>query len=225
MPVTPSLPPDPDRLHPIDRRAGVVFLRPLLAAHPPAEGAGPTEVGAYSYYHDFEDPTRFFSRNVRYHFPFSPERLVIGKFCALAHGTTFVMASAAHTMAGPSTYPFPIMGGAWAEAMPLADVPFPNKGDTVIGNDVWLGYESLILPGVTVGDGAVVAARAVVHDSVPPYAVVAGNPSRVIRFRFEPAIVSRLLDLAWWTWPANRVIAAIPTLVDGDLDALERLAP
>src|SRR5690606_18944433 len=112
---------------------------------------------------------------------------VIGRYCALAHGCTIVMDDADHAMTGPTTFPFAIFGGAWSEAMPLNDIPFERKGDTVIGNDVWLGYDSLVMPGVRIGDGAVVAARAVVTRDVPPYAVVAGNPARVVRHRFPDA--------------------------------------
>jgi virginiamycin A acetyltransferase len=225
MPVPFAQAPDPDVLYPIPDHTGTVFLRPLLKAHAPPAGTGPTEVGAYSYYSDFDDPTRFFSRNVRYHFPFSDERLVVGRYCALAHGASLIMASANHVLDGLSTYPFPIMGGAWAEALPLAEMPFPRKGDTVIGNDVWLGYECLILPGVNVGHGAIVGARAVVHEPVPPYAVVVGNPARVARIRFDGRTVDRLLALAWWDWPVEHVTAAVPALVRGDVAALEKLAP
>jgi virginiamycin A acetyltransferase len=217
--------PDPDRLHPLDGDSSTVLLRPLWAAHPPPDGGGPVDIGAWSYYSDFDDPLRFFSRNVRYHFPFSRARLRIGRFCALAHGTTFVMSDANHVLSGASTFPFPILGGAWAGSMPLAAMPFPDRGDTVVGHDVWLGYESLVLPGVTIGHGAVVGARAVVSRDVPPYAVVAGNPARVVRQRFAPDDVARLLALAWWDWPAEALTPAIPALVRGDLEALARLAP
>jgi virginiamycin A acetyltransferase len=213
--------PDPDILFPVGGTRSVVFLRPLLARRAAGEG-GPVEVGAYSYYSDFDDPTRFFERNVRYHFPFSTERLTIGRFCAIAHGATILMASGNHAQAGPSTYPFPIMGGAWAEAQPLESMPFPDPADTVIGHDVWLGHESLILPGVTIGSGAIVAARAVVSQDVPPYAVVAGNPARLVRRRFDPAQVEDLLALAWWDWPVEAITAAIPALVAGDVATLTK---
>lgn len=224
-PFAPDTPaPDPDTLFPVQGTRSVVFLRPLLARRASGEG-GPVEVGAYSYYSDFADPTRFFERNVCYHFPFSTERLVIGRFCALAHGATIVMASANHAQVGPSTYPFPIMGGAWADVLRLDAMPFPEPADTVIGHDVWLGHESLILPGVTIGPGAIVAARAVVSQDVAPYAVVAGNPAREVRRRFPPAEIADLLALAWWDWPAEAIAPAIPALVAGDVAALRRLAP
>nr|WP_281354742.1 CatB-related O-acetyltransferase [Roseospira navarrensis] len=212
-------------MYPIEGNRDTVLLRPLYDTQPPPGGGGPVEIGAWSYYSDFDDPLRFFIRNVRYHFPFSRARLVIGKFCALAHGATVVMADANHVLGGASTFPFPILGGAWAEAMPLADMPFPDRGDTVIGHDVWLGYECLVMPGVTIGPGAVVGARSVVSRDVPPYAVVAGNPARVVRRRFPPDQVARLLDLAWWDWPPEALTPAIPALVAGDLEALAKLAP
>lgn len=217
--------PDPDALYPVAGFKGTVQLRPLLARRPPRAGAHTVDVGAYSYYSDFQDPLAFFERNVCYHFGYTGARLRIGRFCAIAHGTTLMMADANHAMAGPSTFPFPIFGGAWAEAMPMHDMPFPARGDTVIGNDVWLGHESLLMPGVTVGDGAIVAARAVVSRDVPPYAVVAGNPAQVVRMRFSDNEIDRLRTLAWWTWPPEVLVRALPTVVHGDVAALEALAP
>jgi len=217
--------PDPNRLYPVAGFKGTVNLKPLLSRRPPPAGADTVEVGAYTYYSDFQNPLAFFERNVCYHFGYSGARLKIGRFCAIAHGTTLMMADANHAMVGPSTFPFPIFGGAWAHSMPMDQMPFESRGDTVIGHDVWLGHECLILPGVTVGDGAVVAARAVVSRDVPPYAVVAGNPARVVRMRFSDAEITRLLDLAWWAWPVEVLTRAIPTVVAGDVAALEGLAP
>ena len=128
------------------------------------------------------DPTAFETNNVLYHY--GPERLRIGKYCALGEGTTFVMNGANHRMDGPSTFPFPIMGGAWAEHFDLI-TGLPGRGDTVVGNDVWFGYRSLVMPGVTIGDGAIVASGAVVVDDVPPYGIVGGNPAKLIRRRFS----------------------------------------
>jgi len=209
--------PSPDDLHPLPGHDRLVFLKPLLAR---AGGPANVEVGDYSYYDDFVDPLPFFERNVRYNYGFSGARLVIGRYCAFAHGTTFIMPDANHALAGATAYPFPIFGGAWAQRLAVTELPVPDKGDTVVGHDVWCGYESLIMPGVTIGSGAVVAARAVVTRDVPPYAVVGGNPARVLRRRFDDATVARLLALAWWDWPAERVAAAIPDLVHGRLDRL-----
>lgn len=201
----------------------VTFLRPLLEQkHPDRKNIS---VGDYSYYADFDDATRFFDRNVRYHFPFSQARLEIGKYCAFAHGATIIMSDANHVIDGVSTYPFSIFGGAWAEALPVEKAPFPFKGDTVIGNDVWCGYESVVMPGVRIGHGAVVAARAVATRDVPDYAVVAGNPARVVRRRFDDETVARLLEIAWWDWPPDRAVRAVPLLAYGDVDALAALRP
>jgi virginiamycin A acetyltransferase len=213
--------PDPQALHPIPGFASTVFLRPLLETKP---GIGNIEVGDYSYYSDFDDPLPFFERNVRYNFGFSGARLSIGRYCALAHGTSFIMPDANHAMAGVSTYPFPVFGGAWAERMPIAEMPFPSKGDTVVGHDVWFGYEALVMPGVRIGHGAIIAARSVVTRDVPDYAVVAGNPARMIRRRFDEATIGRLIALAWWDWEQARVAEAIPHLVRGEIERLEAIA-
>ncbi|MBI1244243.1 MAG: chloramphenicol acetyltransferase [Alphaproteobacteria bacterium] len=210
---------NPKQLFPFGTGARhTVFLKPLLDEITPPRTH--LSAGDYSYYSDFEDPTRFFIRNVRYDFGFSGTRLDIGRYCAFAHDTTFVMSDANHAIAGPSTYPFPVFGGAWAAEMATGDYPAANKGSINVGNDVWCGYKSVIMPGVTIGSGAIVAACAVVTRDVPPYSMVAGNPARVVKMRFEPDDVSRLLELAWWDWPAESVAAAVPVLVKGDVAGL-----
>lgn len=217
--------PDPDALYPLPGHDRTVFLKPLLERRL-AECGRPdnVEVGAYSYYDDVEDPLPFFERNIRYNHGFSGARLTIGRYCALASGTAFVMPDANHAMAGVTTYPFPIFGGDWAERLPVHELPVPVRGDTVVGHDVWFGTESLVMPGVTIGSGAVVAARAVVTRDVPAYAVVAGNPAHIVRRRYDDATAARLLDLAWWDWPPDRVAAAIPDLVHGRLERLETVS-
>jgi virginiamycin A acetyltransferase len=213
--------PDPDALFPIRGERHTVFLRPLLARQ---GGRANVSVGAFSYYSDFDDATRFFGRNVRYDFGRSGARLSIGKFCALAHGATFLMADANHAVSGPSTYPFPLFGGAWEAAMPVEKMPFLVKGDIAVGHDVWFGYESLVMPGVTIGSGAVIGARAVVTADVAPYTIVAGNPARVVRRRFPDDEIERLLALAWWDWPAERIARDVPLLVaEKDLSPLSPL--
>jgi virginiamycin A acetyltransferase len=212
-----TAPPDPDTLFPIAGTTRTAFLRPLLALSPQVTNV---TAGDYSYYHDHEDPQRFLELCVRYNFGIG--RLAIGRYCAIAHRATFLMPAANHAMAGPSTYPFAIMGGAFADALPLADYPWRGGGDITVGHDVWLGTECIVLPGVTIGHGAVVGARAVVTQDVPPYGVVAGNPARLAHRRFDAATVDRLLEIAWWDWPAERVARAIPALVRGDVAALSR---
>ena len=175
-------------------------------------------VGDYSYYDDPDD-SEGFERNVLYHFPFIGDRLVIGKFCAIARGVKFIMNGANHKMSGISTYPFQIFGNGWEKVMPQPD-ELPYKGDTVIGNDVWIGYDSLIMPGVNVGNGAIVSSRSVVVADVPPYTLVGGNPARAIRQRFDAQSVAVLEQIAWWDWPIEKISRHLALIVSGDVDAL-----
>ena len=175
-------------------------------------------VGAYSTYDDFvRDPRDFERNNVLYHYPINHERLTIGKFCSIACGAKFLFNSANHTLGSLSTYPFPIFFEEWG--LPVEDIPraWDNKGDIVIGNDVWIGYEALILAGVTVGDGAVVGTRAVVTKDVPPYTIVGGVPAKPIRKRFSEAVIDRLLVLQWWDWPEERIAASLEAIQSGDI--------
>ena len=207
--------PDPRALHPLAGVEQVVYLANLAL--------GPNvEVGDYTYYDDPDGATEF-ARNILYHFDFVGDRLVIGRFCAIARGVRFVMNGANHAMDGLSTYPFWIFGGGWESAAP-APGSLPYKGDTVVGNDVWLGYEALVMPGVTIGDGAIVASRSVVTADVPPYAIVGGNPARVLRTRFSPEVIERLRRVAWWRWPPERVAANLAAITGGDVAALEGAA-
>ncbi len=209
------LPADPTVLHPFPDQPRVVLLKPLLTS--PL-----IEAGEYSYYDDPEDPTAFETRNVLYHY--GPDRLVIGKFCALGTGVRFIMNGANHRMDGPSTFPFPLMGGSWAEHFDLL-TDLPSKGDTVVGNDVWFGYGTTVMPGVRIGHGAVIASGAVVVDDVPDYGIVGGNPARLIRTRHSDADIARLLSIAWWDWPAAHLSEHIRTVMSGTVDDLEEAAP
>jgi virginiamycin A acetyltransferase len=175
-------------------------------------------IGEYTYYDDPEDAEDF-ERNVLYHFPFIGDKLVIGRFCAIARGVRFIMNGANHQMSGVSTYPFYIFGNGWEGAAPKPD-QLPYKGDTVVGNDVWLGYEALVMPGVKIGNGAIVAARSVVVADVPAYAVVGGNPARVIRRRFSDDDIAALEELAWWDWPVAAITRCLPQITAGDVAAL-----
>ncbi|HAU29579.1 MAG TPA: Vat family streptogramin A O-acetyltransferase [Rhodospirillaceae bacterium] len=178
-------------------------------------------VGDYTYYDDPED-SEGFERNVLYHFPFLGDRLVIGRFCAIARGVTFIMNGANHKISGISTYPFGIFGKGWEAGIPKPeDLPF--KGDTVVGNDVWLGYESLVMPGVNIGNGAIVASRSVVTSDVPAYAIVGGNPAKVIRMRFSDADIARLESVAWWNWPVAKITQNLAIIISGNVAALEGL--
>jgi virginiamycin A acetyltransferase len=179
-------------------------------------------IGDYTYYDDPEDSERF-ERNVLYHYPFIGDKLVIGRFCALARGVKFVMNGANHKLSGISTYPFQIFGNGWEKVMP-ASGDLPYKGDTVIGNDVWIGYEALIMPGVKIGNGAIVAARSVVTADVPAYTIVGGNPARPIKTRFAPDVVARLEALAWWDWSIADISRNLTLIVSGDVEALSACA-
>ena len=178
-------------------------------------------VGAYTTYDDFaRDPRDFQKNNVLYHYPINQERLSIGKFCSIACGAKFLFNSANHALGSLSTYPFPIFFEEWG--LPVEDIPraWDNKGDIVIGNDVWIGYEAVILAGVTIGDGAVVGARALVTRDVPPYTIVGGVPARPIRKRFDEAAIEVLLALRWWDWPEERIAANLEAIQSGDLARL-----
>lgn len=201
--------PDPMTLHPLEGHPRVVFLKPLIRS--PL-----IEAGDYSYYDDPDDPCAFETANVLYHY--GPERLIIGKFCALATGVRFVMNGGNHAMDGPSTFPFPIFGGEWAEHGPPRGAP--GRGDTVIGNDVWIGNGATIMPGVTIGHGAIIATGAVVSRDVPPYAIVAGNPARVVRMRFDDAEIATLLRVSWWDRPPAQISRHLPVIMRGTADRL-----
>ncbi|GJE29232.1 CatB-related O-acetyltransferase [Methylobacterium organophilum] len=212
MPHDPRFGPDPDALHPMPGHPRVTFVKNLLLPEN-------VSVGAYTYYDDPEGPGAFLD-SILYHFPFIGDRLRIGRFCAIAAGTRFAMNGGNHRMAGPSTYPFAIFGGGWRGRFP-EELDFPKRGDTVIGNDVWFGLDSTILPGVTIGDGAVVGALSVVTRPVPPYAVVAGNPARILRRRLSEADAARMQRIAWWDWDAERITRHLPLISGGDVDGLE----
>lgn len=208
-------PADPTVLHPMPGQPRVVQLKPLVTSEL-------IEVGDYAYYDDPEHATEFETRNVLYHY--GPERLVIGKFCALATGVRFIMNGSNHRMDGPSTFPFPTLGGSWTDHFDLL-TNLPNRGDTVVGNDVWIGYEAVIMPGVRIGHGAIISARSVVVSDVPDYGIVGGNPARLIRTRYEEEDIARLLAVAWWDWPAEHLTRHVRTVMSGTVAELEAVAP
>ncbi len=205
--------PDPSIRHPLPHAPSLAYLKAIVTRPN-------IVVGDYSYYDDRRGPERFETENVLHHYEARGDVLRIGRFCALATGTTFVMDGANHRMDGISTFPFPILGAGWANHMDaLTDLP-PAR-DTIVGHDVWFGHEALMMPGVTIGSGAIVAARSVVTKDVPPYAIVGGNPARVVRMRFADDRIARLLAVAWWDWPVERVTANLRTIMAGRVEDLE----
>ena len=179
------------------------------------------QIGEYTMYNDFvHDPRQFEKNNVLYQYPINGDSLRIGKFCSIACGAKFLFASANHTQTSVSTYPFPIFFEEWD--LDIGDVTsaWDHKGDIVIGNDVWIGYEAVVMAGVTIGDGAIIGARAVVTKDVPPYTIVGGVPAREIRRRFSDDVIARLLELKWWDWPAERIQRNIKNIQSGRLNLL-----
>ena len=160
-------------------------------------------VGDYTYYDDFENVENF-EKNVKYHFDFVGDKLIIGKFCMIASDVKFIMNGANHLTDSFSTYPFAIFGKGWENAMDGKN--YPKKGDINIGNDVWIGYNATIMAGVTIGDGAIIATNSTVIKDVEPYSIVGGNPSKEIKKRFSKEVITKLLELEWWNWNIEKII-------------------
>lgn len=181
------------------------------------------EVGEYTMYNDFvRDPRGFEKNNVLYHYPVNRDRLIIGRFCSIACGAKFLFTSANHAMRSLSTYPFPIFFEEWGlDAKNIASA-WDNKGDIVVGNDVWIGFEAVILSGVTIGDGAIIGARAVVTRDVPPYTIVGGVPAKPIRKRFDEETIAQLERMRWWDWPREQIAASLAAIQAGALDQIVR---
>ncbi|MEX3617108.1 Vat family streptogramin A O-acetyltransferase [Paenibacillus glucanolyticus] len=178
-------------------------------------------VGEYTYYDDINGADEF-EKHVTHHYEFIGDKLIIGKFCAIAKGIEFVMNGANHRMQSVTTYPFNIMGNGWERSTPaLEDLPF--KGDTVIGNDVWIGQNVTVMPGVHIGDGAIIAANSVVAKDVPPYHIAGGNPCKIIKKRFDDDLINDLLAIKWWNWPARKIFDNLEALCSGDLTIIKEI--
>lgn len=179
------------------------------------------KVGDYTIYNDFmSDPLLFERNNVLYHYPVNHERLIIGKFCSIACGAKFLFNCANHTLKSLSTYTFPLFYEDWGLEKSYVATAWNNKGDIVIGNDVWIGYEVVIMAGVHIGNGAIIAARAVVTKDVSPYTIVDGVPAQPIRKRFDEEVIRKLETLKWWDWSAEKIRRCLPYIVNGDIDNL-----
>lgn len=181
------------------------------------------EIGDFTIYNDFvNDPREFQKNNVLYHYPINGDRLIIGKFCSIACGVKFLFNSGNHKMSPLSTYTFPLFFEEWGLEKDKVTEAWDHKGDIVIGNDVWIGYEAVILSGVSIGDGAVIGCRAVVTRDVPPYTVVGGVPAKPIRKRFDENAIEELLEIKWWDWPEEKIAERITAIQNGDLKGLRK---
>lgn len=214
--------PNPDTFHPIKLQngtphQGTVFLKAALS-HPRIEVGDYTYTSAHQPLLEGDDIAQ---RLAPYLWDFAPERLVIGKFCQIAHGVQFITASANHRMDGLSSFPFLVFGGGW-EGRPSRPEPGP---DTIVGNDVWFGTGAMIMPGVTIGDGAIIAAGAVVTRDVPSYAIVAGNPATIVKRRLPESDAARMQAIAWWDWPIDHITRHEAEICSTNLDALAAVAP
>ncbi|TPK81042.1 CatB-related O-acetyltransferase [Mesorhizobium sp. B2-4-13] len=213
------MPPDPTHIvipGMIDgQERNTVFLKPLVTSLN-------IEVGDYTYYNHADDATAFETRNVLY--TAGPERLIIGRFCAIASGARFLLSAANHPILGSTAYPFFVFGGDWLELTADLLPRIASRGDTVIGNDVWIGRDAVIMPGVAIGDGAIIGAGAVVASDVPPYATFAGNPARLIRHRYSDDDIERLLRIAWWHWPIELITEHVRAIWAGTPVELEQVA-
>jgi virginiamycin A acetyltransferase len=203
--------PSPREIHPMKGFPRVCFIKNTVT-NPQII------IGDYTYYDDPVDSENF-ERNVLYLYPFMGDKLIIGKFCAIAQDVKFIMNGANHKIDCLSTFPFSIFSNGWEKVTPqISDLPY--KGNTVIGNDVWIGYESLIMPGVKIGDGTIIAARSLVASDVAPYTVVGGNPAKLIKQRFKPEIVKTLLKIKWWDWEPEKISRNLENITSMNLSAL-----
>ena len=209
--------PDADKIYPRTNDSTICYLKNIIT--------NPNIiVGDFTFYNDYvHDPKDFEKNNVLYHYPYvNHDRLSIGKFCSIACGAKFLFNSANHTLNSLSTFPFPIFAEEWDESMPVTDA-WDNKGDIVIGNDVWIGYEAVIMAGVHIGDGAIIGTRAVVTKDVPPYTIVGGIPAKKIRSRFDDTTIELLQQLKWWDWDPAKISENLDAIRKADIEALKKL--
>lgn len=208
--------PNPKAIHPNENIPSVCFIRNTITRPN-------IIVGEYTYYDDPADSENF-QEHVTHHYEFIGDKLIIGKFCAIGKGIEFVMNGANHRMNSVTTYPFNIMGGGWEKCTPAIE-DLPIKGDTVVGNDVWIGQNVTVMPGIHIGDGAVIAADSVVTGDIPAYHIAGGNPCRVIRKRLDDALIEHLLKLRWWDWDAEKISDNLEALCSGDPGKIMEIGP
>ena len=203
-----------DHIYPRTHDTQTVYLKNVI-------NSDHIEIGDYTIYNDFvNDPRDFQKNNVLYHYPVNHDKLKIGKFCSITCGAKFIFTSAHHSQKSLSSYPFPIFFEEWDLNGKDITKAWDNKGDIIIGNDVWIGYEAVILSGVTIGDGAIIGARAVVTKDVPPYTIVGGIPAKPIRTRFDVKTMTKLLELQWWNWSEDKIKAHLDDIQSGRIDQL-----
>lgn len=207
--------PDLKKLYPRTEDTQTVYLKNTIT--------DPSiQVGDYTIYNDFvNDPADFEKNNVLYHYPVNQDRLIIGKFCSIACGAKFLFNSANHTLSSLSSYPFPLFFEEWGLDKQNVTASWDNKGDIIISNDVWIGYEAVLMAGVTIGDGAVIGARAVVTKDIPPYTIAGGVPARPIKRRYTEETIAALSSLKWWDWPEERIAQNLDAIQSGHLDWLK----
>jgi virginiamycin A acetyltransferase len=205
--------PDKDTIFPLENYDRLCFLKNIIKSPN-------ITVGDYTYYDDFENVSHF-EKNVKYHFEFTGDKLIIGKFCMIASGVSFIMNGANHLTDAISAYPFAIFGKDWHQAM--HGKSYPNKGNTHIGNDVWIGHNATIMAGVTIGDGAIIATNATVTKDVAPYSIVGGNPAMLIKKRFADDVIECLLDIAWWHWSIEKITQNVSLLTSNDFEKLKNI--
>ena len=206
--------PDPKQIHPLANFDRVCFIKNTVK--------NPNiQIGDYTYFDDPED-SKNFEKNVFYHYDFIGDKLVIGKFCALASGIKFIMNGANHRMDTFSTFPFAIFGADWANNLEGHALGAPSKGDTIIGNDVWIGADATVMPGVKIGDGAIIASKAVVVNDVPAYSIYGGNPGKLIKKRFSEETINKLKEISWWNWPYEHLTKHVKSVFGNDIEALKK---
>lgn len=207
--------PNPKKIYPRTNDFSTVYLKNVITN-------SNIIVDDFTMYNDFNnDPKDFENKNVLYHYPFvNKDKLIIGKFCSIACGAKFIFNSANHTLKSLSSYPFPIFYEEWDSTMNVCEA-WDNKGDIIIGNDVWIGFEAVIMSGVHIGDGAIIGTRALVTKDVPPYAIVGGIPAQIIRKRFEDSVIEDLLKIQWWNWSTEKISEKLTAIKSGDITALK----
>ncbi|MCC0709082.1 CatB-related O-acetyltransferase [Clostridioides sp. ES-S-0190-01] len=206
--------PNSDKIYPRSNDYQTIYLKNVITRDN-------IKVGDYTIYNDFyNDPRDFEKNNVLYQYPINTDKLIIGKFCSIACNVKFLMTSGNHTVKSLSTYTFPIFYEEWDLDINHITDAWDNKGDIVIGNDVWIGYDAVIMPGVKIGDGAIIGTRAVVTNNVPPYSIVGGIPAKIIKKRFNDDIISKLLKIKWWDWSYEKIQSSIQHIQSGAIDRL-----